>query len=174
MSKPEDNPAVRVLKTATCKTVTGKSTLTYQIGCLPDSRIHLRISKNSGAGQFSNEWIPLSDVRKSLDKAPEGHPLTSFLLQPLFNGKSVNTPAFMLAALSNERLLRVLKGKKRGHEFLDPEGFTDRMDRLAASKAKPKGATSSIRKKAVTKKATRKKVAAKKKSMPRRKTENTT
>jgi hypothetical protein len=139
MSKPEDNPDMRVLKTATCKTVTGKSTLTYQIGSLPDSTVHLRISKNSSAGQFSPEWIKIEDIQKALDKAPVGHPLTSFLLQPLFKGKSVNTPAFMLAALTNERLLRVLKGKKRGHEFLDPEGFTDRMDRLVSAKAKPKG-----------------------------------
>ena len=167
MKKPEDNPAVRILKTATCKTVTGKSTLTYQIGSLPDSSIHLRISKNSGNGQFSNEWIPLSDIRKSLDKAPEGHPLTSFLLQPLFKGKSVNTPAFMLAALTNERLLRVLKGKKRGHELLDPEGFDAKMEKLVPAKARPKG---TVRKTAggTTKRPT-KKAAVKKKATSRKK-----
>jgi hypothetical protein len=37
MKKTEDNPDMRILKTATTKTITGKSTLTYQIGCLPDT-----------------------------------------------------------------------------------------------------------------------------------------
>ena len=37
MSKTEDNTNMKVLKTATCKTLSGKSTLTYQIGCDPDN-----------------------------------------------------------------------------------------------------------------------------------------
>jgi hypothetical protein len=122
---------MRVLKTATCKTVTGKSTLTYQIGSLPDSTLHIRITKNTGASFFNKEWVSLKKIQEVLEKIPEGQPLTSFLLQPLVKGKSVNTPAFLMAALTNERLLRVLKGKKRGHEFLDPEGFNAKMDRLA-------------------------------------------
>ena len=48
MEKSEVN--MRVLKTATCKTLSGKSTLTYQIGISPDAVVHLRISKNSGGG----------------------------------------------------------------------------------------------------------------------------
>ena len=170
MSKSE--PEMRVLKTATCKTVTGKSTLTYQIGSLPDSTLHIRISKNTGAGFFNDEWVSLQDIQKVLADGPEGQPLTSFLLQPRVKGKSVNTPAFLMAALTHEKLLRVLKGKKRGHEFLDPEGFTDRMDRLASSGVKPKG---TVRKKAgvTTKKTVSKKAAIKKKSMSRRKTSKT-
>jgi len=39
MSKSEDNPDMRVLKTATCKTLSGKSTLTYQVGVLDDACI---------------------------------------------------------------------------------------------------------------------------------------
>ena len=54
MKKPEDKP-MRVLKTSSCKTLSGKSTLTYQIGCNPDSIIHLRISRNDGGGFFSPE-----------------------------------------------------------------------------------------------------------------------
>ena len=44
----EDNPDIKVLKTATCPTLSGKSTLTYQIGLTPESVVHLRITKNSG------------------------------------------------------------------------------------------------------------------------------
>ena len=169
MSKhEEDNSDMRVLKTAPTKSITGKSTLTYQIGCTPDDAVHIRISKNSSAGQFSPEWICIDDIQKALAKGHKGSPLTSFLLEPLFKGKSVNTPAFVMAALTQEKLLCVLKGKKRGHEFLDPEGFTARMDKLVASKVKTK-VTTSTRKKAVTRKAPRKKAAVKKKSMARKK-----
>ena len=169
MSKSE----MKVLKTATCKSVTGKSTLTYQLGTSPDSTVHMRISKNTGAGFFNPEWIALKDIQKALAKGHKGSPLTSFLLQSLLKGGSVNTPAFLMAALTNERLLRVLKGKKRGHEFLDPEGFDAKMKRLVATKVKPKGATSSTRKKAVTKKAPTKKTTVRKKAVSKRKTSKT-
>jgi hypothetical protein len=169
MKKPEDNPDMKVLKTATCKTITGKSTLTYQIGALPDSTVHIRISNNSGSGFFNDEWISIKDIQKALADGPEGQPLTSFMLQSLLSGRSANTPAFIMAALTHERLLRVLKGKKRGHEFLDPEGFDAKMDKLVSAKAKPKGTTSSTRKKAVTRKAPSKKAVIKKRSVARKK-----
>ena len=168
MIESEDNPDMRVLKTATCKSVTGKSTLTYQIGSLPDATIHMRITKNPGAGFFNDEWIALQDIQEVLEKSPEGQPLTSFLLQPLVKGKSVNTPAFLMAALTHERLLRVLKGKKRGHEFLDPEGFNSKMDKLLSAKSTTGGTTKETIRKTVTKKA-----AVKKKAASRRKTSKT-
>ena len=167
MKKPEDNPDMLVLKTATCKTVTGKSTLTYQLGS-EDDEIHVRITKNTGGGFFSDEWISLIDIRSVLDEQPEGTPVTSFLLQPLFQGKSVNTPAFLLAALAHEKLLRPMKGKKRSHEPVDPEEFTAMVKKLTAAEVKPKaitmrptkktgGNTTGKTTKRVTKKAPRKK-----------------
>jgi hypothetical protein len=155
---------MRILKTATCKSISGKSTLTYQIGCTPDNAVHIRISKNTGAGFFNPEWIKLDDIQKTLAEAPEGQPLTSFLLQPLFKGRSVNSPAFHMAALSQEKLLRVLKGKKRGHELLDPDGFHARMDKLVTT-GKSTGATrkKSARKVTTKKDQIKKKAAARKK-----------
>jgi len=47
-----NEPEMKVLKTATCKTLSGKSTLTYQIGLSPQSVVHLRIDKNSGGGSL--------------------------------------------------------------------------------------------------------------------------
>ncbi len=160
MSKSENDLTMKVLKTATCKSITGKSTLTYQLGTSPDSTVHIRISKNTGKGFFNPEWIALKDIQKALAKGRKGSPLTSFLLQSLLKGGSVNTPAFLMAALTNERLLRVLKGKKRGHEFLDPEGFDAKMDRLVKVPANPKS----------TPRKTTKKTAAKKRSPTRKKT----
>ena len=141
----------RILKTATCKTLSAKSTLTYQIGS-EDDELHVRISKNTGGGFFSNEWISMNDIQSVLEEQPAVTPVTSFLLQPLFKGRSVNTPAFLLSALAHEKLLRPLKGKKRSHE--PAEDFTAMVEKLTASK--PKGAVRKTTKR-VTKKAPRKK-----------------
>jgi hypothetical protein len=165
----KDESEMRILKTATCKSTSGKSTLTYQLGCTPDNAIHIRVTKSTGPGTFNDEWLATKDIQKALANGPKGQPLTSFLLQPLLSGGSSNTPAFIVAALTHERLLRVLKGKKRGHQFLDPEGFDAKMQKLVSSKVKPKVTASSTRKKAVTKKAPSKKSIVKKKSMVRKK-----
>ena len=162
MSKSE--PERRVLKSATTKSISGKSSLKYDLGCSSDNTVYLRITSNSSTGQFSPEWVKVDDILKALAKGRKGDPLTSFLLEPLLRGRSVNTPAFIMAALTQEKLLRVLKGKKRGHEFLDPEGFTARMDKLASSGVRTKAPVSKstgATKKTVTKRATARRKTAK-------------
>jgi len=177
MKKTEDNPDIKVLKMSTCKTITGKSTLTYQIGCTPDSSIHLRIIKNTGAGMFSDEWIPFSDVREALKDDTEGAAITSFRLTPLFKGKSVNTPSFLLAALKSLKLVRPMNGKLRHHEALNPQPFLDTVEKLMSSAGGTVKKTSgkTVRKtagKAPVKKATVK-ARTKKKTVPRKKTART-
>ena len=134
-SKPEDNlsESMRVLKTSTCPTLSARSKLGYHIGVSPDSVIHLRVYTNSGGGAFSREWVSLDGIRSALEKRHKGQHVTAFLLQPLYKGKSVNTPAFLLAALAQEKLVRPLKGKKREHEILDPSGFIAKVEKLIAS-----------------------------------------
>ena len=159
--KSEDNSDMRVLKTATCKTLSGKSTLTYQIGCTPESIIHLRINKNSGGGYFSDEWIAFDDIQEILKERLRGTPVLAHLLTPLLKGKSVNTSAFLLAALSHLKLLRPLPKKKRHHELLDPKPFLDQVEKLMA--------TGNVKAKATARKAPSKKAAIKKRAMAKKK-----
>jgi hypothetical protein len=172
MKKSEDKPEMRVLKTATCKTITGKSTLTYQIGVTPDSVVHLRISKNTGAGFFSDEWISVDDIHRTLEKRPEGSPVLSHFITPLLKGKSVNTSAFILAALSHLRLVTPVKGKKRHHELLNPEDFTASVRKLSSSSAPTKRPTkkTATRKAVVKKRATAKRKKATSRSASTKKT----
>ncbi|MGB5306831.1 MAG: hypothetical protein WBO57_11375 [Gammaproteobacteria bacterium] len=86
MKKSEDTPEMRVLKTANCKSITGKSTLTYQIGCTPESVVHLRIAKNDGGGFFSDEWVSFDGIQEALKKRHEGQAITSYLLAPYSRG----------------------------------------------------------------------------------------
>jgi hypothetical protein len=151
MSKSEDNPDMQVLKTSTCKTLSGKSTLSYQLGCTPESVIHLRIAKNTGGGFFSDEWIAFEGILEVLKDRPEGSPVMSHFLTPLLKGKSVNTSAFILAAMKHLKLLRPLPKKQRLHELLDPKPFLDQVEKLMATgnvKAKGTAKKAPIKKRA--------------------------
>ena len=126
---------IRILKKASCPTLSGKSKLTYHIGCTAESNNHFRIHANDGGGFFNREWVAWQGIRHHLQKVPKTTPITSIALHRLFKGKSVNTPSFLLAVLKHEGLVRPLKGKKRSHELADPEAFLARVDKLMSSNA---------------------------------------
>jgi hypothetical protein len=158
MSKSEDplDDSLTVVKTATCDTLTKKSKLTYQIGTLPDGEVYVRIHKNSGNGFFSNEWISLADIQNTIAEIPAGKPVTAIVLGDLFQGRSVNTPGFLLAVLVQEKLLVPMQGKKRSHEPVSPAEFREQVQRLVSAKGKPKAAPrkTSPKKSTATKKKT--------------------
>jgi len=143
-SKPTDelDDSMRVLSTGTCETLSGSSKLTYHIGCMPDGEIYVRVIGNTGGGFFSQEWITLQDILTALKKRPDGKPITSILLNPLFRGKSANTPGFLLAVLLHEKVIRSMQGKLRRHELMDPSVFTDKVRKLMASGNQAKGKSS--------------------------------
>jgi hypothetical protein len=143
-SKPTDelDDTMRVLTTGTCDTLSGSSKLTYHIGSMPDGEIYLRVHGNTGGGFFSQEWIALQDILRALEKRPEGKPITSILLNPLFRGKSANTPGFMMAVLLHEKVVRSMQGKLRRHELMDTSDFTDKVQKLMASGTSAKSKSS--------------------------------
>jgi hypothetical protein len=59
-------------------------------------------------------------------------------LRPLFTGKSVNTPAFLLASLVKEGILAPVPGKKRHYQLGDAKPF---LAAVAELKAKHKAPT---------------------------------
>ena len=142
---------IKILKNDTCPSISGKSTLKYQIGCDADDAILLRITGSSGGGFFSNEWISFEKIRALLEEHPAEKPITSIVLYPLFRGKSVNTPSFLLAALVHEKLLRPMKGKQRCHEVGDMKIFAEKITKLTSRTSKKKAP---VKKKRVAKKKT--------------------
>ncbi len=123
-------PPIRIIKKGTCPTVAGKSDLGYDLGVDPNGSVLLRVTDNSGGGYWSREWVSVTDVLRSLNT---GGPITAILLWPLFRGQSVNTPAFVLAVVTAEKLLQPIPNKKRVHQLLSTTDFTTRMDKLIAS-----------------------------------------
>ena len=82
MSKSEDNPDMKVLKKATCPTISGRSKLTYHVGATLDDEIHIRIHANDGGGMFSQEWVPFEAIQEVLRNDDEGAVVTSTRLTP--------------------------------------------------------------------------------------------
>ena len=134
---------VQVLKEATCKSLEGSATLHYQIRLDGAGEIQLKIDKNSGGGFFSAEWVAFNAIQEAFTDWPEDTPINSMALRPLFKGKSVNTPSFMLAVLTAEGLLEPMPKRKRVHRATDPAAFLATVEELKKdagikSAAKPK------------------------------------
>lgn len=129
---------IRIIKVGTCKSLSGKSDLTYHVGHViaeegtgaSDCNILFRVYANSGHGFFSDEWVPMSSIQEVFDKLPAGQPITSYMLYPLFRGKSLNSPGFMLAVLQHEGFVRHMQDKKRSYERSDPSAFMAEMVEL--------------------------------------------
>jgi hypothetical protein len=143
MTKVESE--VRVLKSAGCPSVSGKSKLTYEIGLRNETDPVIRISKNSGGGFFSDEWLPLAAIQKVLAGRAAEKGLTSNAFRATYQGKSVNTAGFLVAVLKAEGVLQLREGNARVYEVADWDGFVASIQALihapagggAAGKAKP-------------------------------------
>jgi hypothetical protein len=122
---------MRVLKIASCPTNSAKANLIYHIGCNEEHDLYFRITANTGGGLFSPEWVSLNVMLSILEASPQ--PIISYPLLPKLIGKSVNTPAFLMAALKIEGLVRSLEGKIRGYEISDSQAFMTEMKALIAS-----------------------------------------
>lgn len=134
--KPE--PVIRLLKTGSCPSLSGKSHLTYHVGCNDHQELFFCVVANSGGGMFSQEWVSLAAIQRALGKASSEKELTSFLLYPLFTGKSQNSPGFLFAALQGEGLVTASTTKRRCYELTDWAPFHAAMQAWAASGAGPK------------------------------------
>jgi hypothetical protein len=103
---------IRILKTATCPSLSGRSKLSYSLGCTEQKELLIRITKNSGGGKFNNSWHSLDKIIDLIDTAKK--PFNWSALNPIFKGQSVNTAGFIIAVLKKEGLIRPLK--KGGYE----------------------------------------------------------
>jgi len=132
--KTNSAAVIRILKIATCPSLSGKSKLTYHLACTSESETLFRVYGNSSTGYFSREWVTLAAIQQLLAKAPKDGTLTSFALMPLFQGKSINTPPFLFAALLNEGLVKPSTTTKRCYECTDGKAFQAQIKALITSK----------------------------------------
>jgi hypothetical protein len=130
-------PLLRIIKIATCPSLSSRSTLTYQIGCIENSDgkvdIRFRIKANTSRGFFSKEWISTNAIQAVFEKLPADSAVSSMNFNGIFSGKSVNTSGFLLAVLKAEGLMVPVKGKHRSYLRGEPIEFADQIKRLVAS-----------------------------------------
>ncbi len=131
MNKPRpSNPdnSITVIKTAHCPSLSGKSSLTYQLGFKPtekgDPALFFRIQSNTGNGYFSDNWVPATDLHEAIEQAPGNGLLCATSLVGLFKGKSINTSGFLLAVLKHEQLIDKSPRSKRYYERCNSDRFT--------------------------------------------------
>ena len=122
--------SLRILKIARCPTVSGKSTLTYQFGCTPESVIKVRLYGNTGNGFLNQDWIAWTAIQEKLELHS---PFTSQVLHALFSGKSLNSPGFLMAVLKAEGVVKASTVKGRCYELTKDAGFLAEIERLMAS-----------------------------------------
>jgi hypothetical protein len=114
-----DEP-IRVLKSGSCPSLTGRSTLGYQLGCKGESELYLKLVSNTGSGFFSKEWIPCSMIEQLITGAAE---LTSTSFKTLFPNKSVNTGGFVMAVVKALGLIQTNADNSRWHEHIKEMTF---------------------------------------------------
>jgi hypothetical protein len=128
--------AIQVVKECTCKTSSGKSTLTYRVGVDESNDIHLEVSGNDGGGFWSAEWVSFQDIQTAISEWPEGQGITSMTFRKVFRGKSANTPGFLVAVLCTEEIIEPMGEKKRVHQACDPAAFLTSVEALQGTPAK--------------------------------------
>lgn len=135
MNTDTKDSTMKILKTGTCASVSGKSKLTYEVALGEAKDLQLRISKNSGTGYFSATWVAWDKTWQLLEKS-NGKPVTSHTLSPLYKGRSVNTAGFLLAVLLQEGVVQRREDMPRYYELLDPKFFLAQLQAAAKAPAK--------------------------------------
>ena len=125
---------MRILKTGECPSLSGKSTLNYQIGCDNDKSLYVRLTDNTGAGIFNKDWIALEEIHTLLANQEK---ITSGGLHELFDGRSSNSAGFFLAALLKEGVLKVSPGNKH-YDLIGQAEFKKIVQALIGSPTKKK------------------------------------
>ncbi len=98
---------IKVIKTASCPSLSGSSTITYEIGSRGDSQ-YIRLSGNSGGGLFCRDWISIADIQQLLSGSAK---ITSKTLHPVYAGKSANSPGFLLGCVLHEKIVDPFPGE---------------------------------------------------------------
>jgi hypothetical protein len=127
MSTDSVQPPTRILKAASCPSLSSRSTLTYNIGVTSKSDLYIRILENSSSGYFSDEWIAFATIQALLGERKQ---VNAMSFQSCFKGKSVNTAGFLMAVLKDLQLIKPTDDNVRTYETLPSDAFVAEMTAL--------------------------------------------
>lgn len=118
---------IRVLQADRCSSLSGRTSIDFQVGCNESERLFIRVLRTSGNGFFSKEWVPYDSIGPLLV-----NPVTSASLRPIFQGKSVNTAGFLLAVMKQLGFVQSIPETLRGYQVLDNPAFDENTKKLIA------------------------------------------
>ena len=121
---------LRILKVAACPTLSGRSNLVYQLGCSADGDVRMRVVDNTGSGFYSQEWVRFANV---LELLKPGEAQSFYSLQPLFEGRSVNSGGFLMASLKHLGVIKAMETSPRNYELADLQPIVAEVQALIES-----------------------------------------
>jgi len=127
-SSKEKKPSIQIIKTSKCPSLSGKSTLSYQVGCNEEKELFFRIIANTGGGHFNKDWMALEDAHNQFESCPEK--INSHMLTPLLLRKSANSAGFFLAAMVAEKIVQPSTEKQRTYVLQKLEPFLEAMQKM--------------------------------------------
>ena len=130
-AESESESQYRTLRTASCLSLSGKSTITYGVSIGPDSKLFLQLVANTGGGRFNNEPVAYDDIRALLLQQPNGAEISSGTLASLYPGRSTNSKGFLLSVALAERLVRPVPNKEFRYECVNDADWLERIHALA-------------------------------------------
>lgn len=122
-------PDIRILTVSQCPSLSGRSTLTYHVGC-EGQHVMLRVYHNTGEGYFNPEWIGYERIKALLTSKDS---ISASSLRELFEGKSVNTAGFVLAMLKDLGLIETSPTNLRHYRYAEGSPFEEDVAKLIAS-----------------------------------------
>jgi len=138
---------VRILGTSSCPSLSGKSTLTYNISHDTESQTQIQVIGNDGGGYFNSDWVTYRNIQTVLAKQPKD--ITSGTLRCLYPSKSNNSPGFLAAVVKAVGLVQVSTTNPRCYEALDSAAFLagvkTLMESAPALDAPPKSKTLTLK-----------------------------
>ena len=151
-SKPEPTAvAPRIVKRGTCPTLNDKGELAYEIGVDGRGEVHLRVVENSGSGSFSDDWMTFKAIQAAFDRAPKSEPVSSYMLHPLWRGRSSNCAYFSAAILKSEGLLLPSEKRRKRFDRVDPTSWLAEMQSRREGRAATVASDASNKKPAASK-----------------------
>jgi hypothetical protein len=121
-------PEVRIIKIENCKSLSGKSTLTYHVGLAEKCGVMFRVWSNTGGGYHSRSWLPISMLQNSI---PADRSISAQqALGDVFSGTGSNNISFYFAVVLAEGLVTPAEGIENRYMRVDPSEFMQHIQQL--------------------------------------------
>lgn len=72
-SNPQTNADndITIITSRQCKSLSGNTDLTYELGKDSDKQLHIRITANSSSGYFNPIWVSINELDSLLSDVPK-------------------------------------------------------------------------------------------------------